>query len=142
MAHSLTMVLTNRRSELERVAQAVHRFGEEHGLPHADVVDVDLVLDEIVTNVIEHGYEGAREGDHEIHLAMTLTGGTLTIEVADQGQPFNPLDAPPPNLDLPLEERPIGGLGIFLVKSLTTTIDYRRDSGRNILTMTKAIRDR
>ena len=61
----------------------------------------------------------------------------MTIVVEDDGKPFNPLDAPPPNLDLPIDERPIGGLGIFLMKSLTSAMDYRREGDRNTLTLTK-----
>jgi anti-sigma regulatory factor (Ser/Thr protein kinase) len=68
---------------------------------------------------------------------LALDPDTLTIQVADDGVPFNPVDAPPPDLDLPIEERPIGGLGIHIVRSLVDTIEHRRDDGRNVLTMTK-----
>ena len=74
------------------------------------------MLDEIVLNVIRHGHDD--QGEHEIHVRLRAGPDAVTIMVEDDGKPFNPLDAPPPNLDLPIEQRPIGGLGIFLVKSL------------------------
>ena len=93
------------------------------------------MLDEIVLNVINHGHDD--QGEHEIHVRLRAAPDAVTITVEDDGKPFNPLDAPPPDLDLPIEERPIGGLGIFLMKSLTSAMDYRREGERNRLTLTK-----
>jgi serine/threonine-protein kinase RsbW len=130
-----SLVLVNQRSEIKRLCQFVERFGEANHLSTDETLDINLILDEIVINIIEHGAEAARQ--LEIHVDLALDAGTLTIQVDDDGVPFNPVDAPPPNFDLPIEQRPIGGLGIHIVRSLVDRIEHRRDDGRNVLTMTK-----
>jgi anti-sigma regulatory factor (Ser/Thr protein kinase) len=138
VAESLSLVLVNRRVEIERLAEHVESFGNAHHLPADDIHDVNLVLDEIVINIIKHGYDDDRE--HEIHVRLEIEAGEVTITVEDDGRPFNPLDAPAPNLDLPIEERPIGGLGIHIVRSLVDRIEYERAEGRNRLTLRKRAR--
>lgn len=129
------IVLLTRKNEVERLAQFVERFGADRGLSDTDVMEINLVLDEIVLNVIRHGHDD--EQDHEIRIGLGAAPDTVTITVEDDGKPFNPLDAPPPDLDLPLDERPIGGLGIHIMRSLTSALEYRRDGGKNRLTLTK-----
>jgi anti-sigma regulatory factor (Ser/Thr protein kinase) len=136
-AAALSVVLRNQRSEVERLGPLAEQFGEAHGLSPDDVFAINLVLDEVVLNVIEYGYDDAAE--HQIHLLLSVNAGVLTIQVDDDARAFNPLDLPPPNLDLPIEERPIGGLGVHLVKSTMDTVAYRRDGNRNVLTMTKKL---
>ena len=77
------------------------------------------------------------EGD--IGIDMGCDDGLLKIVITDNGIPFNPLETREPDITLPLEERPIGGLGIFLVKQLMTDVRYDRSEGKNRLTMTKEI---
>jgi anti-sigma regulatory factor (Ser/Thr protein kinase) len=84
--------------------------------------------------VIKYGRAG--DSDGAINVSLVREGGRLTIEVSDDGIAFNPLEATPPNLDLPIMERPVGGLGIHIVKALTETAAYRREHERNHLTMT------
>ncbi len=134
---SLSIALRNERQELVRLADLVERFGADHHLSDDVVMNVNLVLDEIVSNVIKYGQ--ASDGADAIGVSLALDGGVLTIDIADDGIAFNPLDAKPPDLDLPITERPVGGLGIHIVKALTETIDYRRDHDRNRLTMTMRV---
>ena len=134
---SLSIALRNERQELVRLAGLVERFSADHHLSDDVVMNVNLVLDEIVSNVIKYGQ--ASDGEDAISVALALDGGVLTIDIADDGIPFNPIDAKPPDLDLPITERPVGGLGIHIVKALTETIDYRRDHDRNRLTMTMRV---
>jgi anti-sigma regulatory factor (Ser/Thr protein kinase) len=134
---SVSAVLRNDRSEILRMAALAEQFGAEAQLPEEDVMTVNLVLDEIVANVIENAYEDSAE--HEIHVSLTRDGDTLTVRVEDDGRAFDPLQAPPPDLDLPIEERPIGGLGIHIVRSVMDAVDYQRRGDRNILTMRKTI---
>ena len=131
---SISIALKNNRYELVRLAEAVERFGSEQHLPDDAITNVNLVLDEIVSNVIRYGH--ATDGEGAINVTLALEGGRLTIDVSDDGIAFNPLDATPPNLDLPIMERPVGGLGIHIVKALTETAAYRRENERNHLTMT------
>ena len=140
MRHALSIVLVNQRREVERLGHLVERFGEEHHLPADDITAVNLALDEIVINIIVHGFDDRRE--HWIHVSLALESDSLTVRVEDDGRPFNPMDAPAPNLDLALEDRPIGGLGIYIVRSTVNAIEHRRERGRNILTMTKKITGR
>jgi len=131
---SISIALTNNRYELVRLAEAVERFGAEQHLPNDTLTNINLVLDEVVSNVIKYGRAG--DSDGAINVSLVREGGRLTIEVSDDGIAFNPLEATPPNLDLPIMERPVGGLGIHIVKALTETAAYRREHERNYLTMT------
>jgi serine/threonine-protein kinase RsbW len=102
-------------------------------LPEARIGELDLLIEEIFMNVCRHGYPDGRQG------VVTLTysvpaPGELSVEIADQGAEFNPLTVAPPDLTLNLESRPIGGLGIFLVKTLAPLMRYRRDRDWNRLT--------
>jgi len=131
----LSIALRNHASELLRLSSLVERCGEDHHLSPDDVMKVNLVLDEIIANVIRHG----NAGEHDTHVSLALDGDRLTIEVTDAGVAFDPIDAPPPNFDVPLEERRPGGLGIHIVKTLAETIAYRREQDRNRLTVTMRV---
>lgn len=133
MAAVLSVSLACDRRELGRLADLVDRFGAEHAVSPDDLTSVHLVLDELVSNVIRHGHT-ANNGTVDVSLAVDA--GMLTIDIVDDGIAFDPLTRPAPNLDLPIDERPIGGLGIHIVKALSETIAYRRDSGRNHLSLT------
>jgi anti-sigma regulatory factor (Ser/Thr protein kinase) len=137
VAHVLAIVLVNRRREVERLTGLVEQFGEAHGLATDDVSAVNLLLDEVVINIISHGYDDERE--HQIAVNLALEDRVLTIRIEDDGRPFNPLDAPAPDLDLPLEERPIGGLGIYIARSIADEMEYHREAGRNVLTVKKLV---
>jgi serine/threonine-protein kinase RsbW len=105
----------------------------EARLPEERIGELDLLIEEIFMNVCSHAYPDGQQG------VVTLTysvpaPGELRVEVADQGAEFNPLVAAPPDLTLNLENRPIGGLGIFLVKTLAPSLTYRRDRDWNRLT--------
>jgi anti-sigma regulatory factor (Ser/Thr protein kinase) len=104
----------------------------EANLPEARIGELDLLIEEIFMNVCWHGYPGSSQG--VVDLAYSVPApGELRVEVADQGVEFNPLTAAPPDVTLNLEDRPIGGLGIFLVKRLAPSIAYRRDRDWNRL---------
>jgi anti-sigma regulatory factor (Ser/Thr protein kinase) len=133
----LSVVVVNQRREVARLARLVDQFGEECGLSEDATASINLMLDEVVSNVIKYGFSDALE--HEIYVSVVLEDDFVTLEIADDGRPFNPLEAPQPNLDVPIEDRPIGGLGIFIVKSTADALDYCRENGRNIMTMKKRI---
>jgi anti-sigma regulatory factor (Ser/Thr protein kinase) len=133
-AASLSVPLRSERSELVRLAELVAGFAAEHRLPDHLLMNVQLVLDELVSNVIKYGNASDRTG--AIEVSLTIDGARLTIAVSDDGVAFNPLDATPPDLDLPLVDRPVGGLGIHIVKTLAETIAYRRENGRNQIVLT------
>jgi anti-sigma regulatory factor (Ser/Thr protein kinase) len=133
-----SVTLLNERREIARLIQLVEQFGRQAGLVEDDTTDVNIMLDEFVSNVIKYGYDD--DGRHEIVVAMKLEDGLLTIRVEDDGKPFNPLDAPEPDLNLPVEQRPIGGLGILIARTMADTIEYERAGDHNVLTLRKTTR--
>jgi anti-sigma regulatory factor (Ser/Thr protein kinase) len=91
-----------------------------------------LVLEEILVNVIRYAYPAGEPGSVEVDYTVEGTG-QLWVQVSDKGREFDPLAADPPDLSRGLADRPIGGLGIFLVKSIAESITYCREGDRNIL---------
>jgi phosphoserine phosphatase RsbU/P len=134
---TLSVVVVNQRREIARLARLFDEFRESCGISDDDGTHLHLILDEIVSNVIKYGYDDGVE--HHIHVDVAVDGDHVTIRVEDDGKPFNPLDAPHPKLDVPIEQRPIGGLGVFIVKTVADSVDYRRDGGRNVVTLRKRI---
>jgi serine/threonine-protein kinase RsbW len=98
-----------------------------------------LVLDEVLSNIINYAYNDQRQHLINISFAMNEDGTGIVVEVEDDGIPFNPLEHPPPNLSSSLEDRQIGNLGIHIVRETMDLIRYERRNDRNILTMTKLI---
>ncbi len=137
-AGSITIRLPVDLKEIERLNRIVRQFGDLHEVPSRALYAVNLALDEIVTNIVLHGFSDTSGQEFEVRL--TTQSGQVTAEAEDGGQPFNPLDAPAPDLNAPLDERALGGLGIHLVKNLMDRVDYRRDGEKNVLTILKRIR--
>jgi anti-sigma regulatory factor (Ser/Thr protein kinase) len=143
MSTPIVIQLMNDLSELERVSHLLQRFGEQHGLPPRAVFELNLALDEILTNVVSYAY--ADVAPHEIVLrlfvAVEAPAIEVLVEVEDDGQPFDPTSAPPPDINLSIEDRPIGGLGIHLVRQVMDELVYRRQHDRNVLSMRKLIHE-
>jgi len=103
----------------------------EAGVPDGELEKLDLVLEEILVNIARYAYvpeTGATE------VAFFPDGpGKLYLEISDWGNAFNPLEVEPPDFSRGLADRPVGGLGVFLVRSLVGDIAYRREAGRNVL---------
>jgi len=100
-------------------------------VPSEELEKLDLVLEEILVNVARYAY---LPGNGSAEVAFAPDGpGKLHVEISDWGNAFNPLDAEPPDFSRGLAERPIGGLGVFLVRSLVSDIAYRREQDRNVL---------
>jgi anti-sigma regulatory factor (Ser/Thr protein kinase) len=113
--------------------RAFHQFvrsgAEAIGLDSVDMNKLDLVLEEILVNIARYAYDGA--GDVEV--AYSAEPGSLLVEITDSGRSFNPLESAPPELALGLAERPIGGLGVLLVRQIVGSLSYRRQDGQNTL---------
>ncbi|MHB8910917.1 MAG: ATP-binding protein [Syntrophales bacterium] len=122
--------LDNLYALLEFVAACAKR----HGAGEQRVREIDLVIEELLVNIFNYAYPG-RSGDVEI-ICRDDEAGRLLVEIADQGVPFNILTRDDPDREAGIEERTVGGLGIFLVKRLVREIRYRREGERNILTLT------
>jgi len=133
-----TVVLKNRLEELERVATVLAAFAAAEHLSARVAFDVDLAVDEILTNIIRYGYDDGA-GVHEITVRFAVDHGELVVEVEDDARPFNPLEIAPADVSSPVEQRRVGGLGVHLVRSVMDALAYRRDGDKNVLRMTKRL---
>ena len=136
MSATRTLRVPNRIEALSGVSAAVETLGREEDWGPDVSYAVVLALEEVATNVVRHG--GAEEGSSEVEIEVVSTGEEVRVEVRDRGKPFDPFrDAPEPELAVALEDRKPGGLGLHLVKSLMDETRYRREEGRNFVTMVK-----
>jgi sigma-B regulation protein RsbU (phosphoserine phosphatase) len=135
----LSITIKNELAELEEVNQALAQFSELHQLPADVSMAISLALDEIITNIVEYGYQDQEE--HLIDVRISLEEGQLTLVIEDDGVPFDPLDAESPDTNSSLEKRPIGGLGIHLVRNAMDEVAYNYRNEMNCLVMTKKIEE-
>ena len=133
MSAEATLTVRNELAELERLSQFLARFWAENHLPEDLEFNTTLALEEVFANVVLHGYQDS--SPHEITVKVAFQDGAVVLSVEDDGIAFNPLDAPPADLTQGLEDRPVGGLGIHLVRSLMSEVTYKRVGGRNHLEM-------
>ncbi len=133
-----TILMEPQPSELERVFSEVDSFAEQQEWPAGLLFQIKLIVEELAMNVINYGNRG---GTEPIEIRMATREGVIVLEISDVGKPFDPLrDAPAPDLSSPLEERPIGGLGLFLVRTLMDEVHYRWEDGANHLRLITRVR--
>jgi anti-sigma regulatory factor (Ser/Thr protein kinase) len=125
----LCLSIRNELAELGPLNREVHAFLATAALPEEVTYAIDLSLEELVTNVIKYSFE--EKGTHQIGVRISLEPGEAVLSVEDDGRPFDPLAAPAPDLDIPVEQRPSGGLGIHLVRAVAGKVTYRREAGKN-----------
>lgn len=131
------IVLHNDVRQIPQLAHFVETIAGEKKLDQSLTMSLNLALEEAVTNVILYAYpEGA---DGLVDVEAILAPGKLTFIISDSGKAFDPTSASVPDLTASLDERPIGGLGIHLVRQLMDSVEYERREGKNILTMIKII---
>jgi anti-sigma regulatory factor (Ser/Thr protein kinase) len=109
-----------------------------HNIPDDIVFDLKLAVDEACTNIITHGYRGMNPGS--IILAFRIEAERILVQITDFGHVFEPADAPQPDVQAALEDRELGGLGLFLIYQTMDNIDYQASEDGNTLTFTKFIR--
>jgi anti-sigma regulatory factor (Ser/Thr protein kinase) len=126
-------------SEIPRLIEWVEARCAAAGIAGEIAMNLALVLEEAVANVIQHGLSGSPP-PHRITVRLDVDADSVAAEVTDNGSPFDPTSAPPPDLSLPLEQRPPGGLGIHLMREMMDGLDYRRSGDSNILRLRKARR--
>jgi anti-sigma regulatory factor (Ser/Thr protein kinase) len=137
MKSIVEIVIRNQKSEKARVLEFLDAFAARHGISQRHVHELDLAIEEHLTNVLTYAYQ---EGDdRQITLRFALKDRLLRIELVDDGRPFNPLDHPEPDLTLPLDQRPIGGLGIHMMRKSVDAMEYLRSNDCNILTLLKQV---
>ena len=120
---------------LQYIQGSVEELGLRESWPDSLTFKVNLVLEELGLNILSYGGPESDQNP-EIEIVLTSDDESLTIEVVDDGRPFNPLqDADVPDVEAMLGDRPIGGLGVHLVKTLMDDLSYERTAGKNHLTM-------
>jgi anti-sigma regulatory factor (Ser/Thr protein kinase) len=125
------MTLGSDISAVSSMLDALEEFAEENGISPQKIMRLNLVLDELVTNTIMHGFTDGADGS--IRLAAELVDGTVNVALIDNGVAFNPVEAVSPERSGGIEEREIGGLGLKLIRSYVKRLDYRRDGAFNHL---------
>ena len=116
---------------LPLLQESVRDFLQRRAVPAEVIHRVCLAVEELLSNTIKFGYPDALP--HEIAVNLALTPGEAILVIEDDARAFDPQTAPKPDLTLPVEQRPIGGLGLHLVRSLSSGMTYRRENERNIL---------
>ena len=129
--------IRNRREELKRVRDAVDRLGEECRLAAGIVEDMQVALDEVLTNILNYAYTD--DGEHKIRIRLRVVDGALEATVEDDGKPFNPLQIAPPDTRAPLRERKVGGVGVHFVRNLMNEVTYDRADGCNRLVLKRKL---
>jgi anti-sigma regulatory factor (Ser/Thr protein kinase) len=113
------------------------KFLHQQSVDETTAPGLEVALDEILTNVVSYGY---RDGHaHEVMVTLRVEKELLTIEISDDGAPFDPLTVPEPDLSADIEHRHIGGLGMHFVRTLLDRLAYKRSNGWNILTLEKRL---
>jgi anti-sigma regulatory factor (Ser/Thr protein kinase) len=122
--------------EYEPARDRLVAFFEAGGLPAETVGELELLLEEVLVNVISYAYAG---GEGRIVVTACIDDHAVMLEVRDTGLEFNPLERATPDLEAPIDERRIGGLGLFLITQLASRLTYERRDDTNVLTIVKAI---
>lgn len=129
--------LPNSLAALAQLHAVVGQFCRRLAIHPDSESKIDLVLEEVFTNIVRHGYDDSRP--HEIIIRLKRDRDHVRIRVEDDGRCFNPLLVPAVDVTAALARRRIGGLGIHLIRSLMDGASYRRIAGRNVLSLSKAV---
>jgi len=131
----IELKILNQIPEIERVCNSITTFSRQHSIDEKIISNLYLAIDELLTNIIRYGYRD--EKDHPIYIRYSIEKELLTLQIEDDSYPYDPNQAPVPDLTSDLENRKIGGLGIYLVKSMMDDVKYVTKNGKNTLTLTK-----
>ena len=125
----------DRLRDVPLALNGVEEFCRAQGLAEETSLDLRLVAEEVLTNIVQHANVGIEA--RPVELRLSAAGGSLRMEFRDEGDAFNPLDAPVPDLDIRTEARAIGGLGVHLIRSLVDEARYAREGRVNVFVLIK-----
>lgn len=134
-----SITLPNDVQEIPQLAAFVEEFCESCGIDMSTTMSLNLALEEAVVNVMDYAYPAGSNGD--VFVDAKHEDGLLTFVIRDNGIPFDPTKTGEVDTTLSVEERPIGGLGIHLVRTIMDAVDYSRTDGQNVLTLRKKIKN-
>ena len=132
-SHSIT--LPNDIDTVPQLPQFIDEVAEDAALDASLTMSLNLAIEEAVVNVMQYAYPEGTKGT--VNIVATIADGVLSFVISDSGKPFDPTAAPPVDISLPVEDRPVGGLGIHLVRHLMDAVRYERRDGKNVLTLEK-----
>lgn len=127
--------LPNRLPDISDAILRVEQFALQHEAPVRVVQSLMLALDESLVNIVTHGYRD--ENTHTIEVVVDVHETDLWVEVKDDGIPFDPRTVPSPDFSLPVDDRPIGGLGVWLTLQMMDEVKYQREGPVNRLRLVK-----
>jgi serine/threonine-protein kinase RsbW len=125
MDSEFSHTLTGGRADFPALLDALESHLTTAGAPQAALSAVMIATDELVSNVLDHG------GAKAVSVTATLAEGLVTVQIEDDGEPFDPLAAPEPDTEAAIDDREIGGLGVHLVRRMMDETAYARVGGRN-----------
>ncbi len=131
--------VTNSRASVACVPQWVADFAAAQGVPAAVVSDLNVALDEVLSNIVKYAFLDDRV--HDIEIRLSISEAAIVAQIEDDGIPFDPLAFPSPDLDVAPAQRRVGGLGIHFVRTLMSAVTYSRVAGRNRLVLEKSLEE-
>jgi anti-sigma regulatory factor (Ser/Thr protein kinase) len=133
----MQITIKNRLSDIALVQTALKQFADVRGISSHDVMKINLIVDELISNIVSYAYQD--DGEHDIEIELGLADNRLSLAITDDGVPFDPSAKDSPDTAAPLEARPLGGLGIHLVKKIADDLSYQRRAGKNVVTAVKRV---
>ena len=133
----MQIVLNGESEDRKGVVRGLEQFCRERRVPPGVMNAADVALEEHLTNVLSYGYEPG--APRRVVVSMKVERGCLCVSVEDEGKPFNPLSVPAVDTSIPLTEKPLGGLGVHLMRQFIDELSYARESGKNVLRMRKRL---
>ena len=124
------------RENIEVVTAFIDAFLEDADCPVKTQMQIDVAVDEVMSNIAHYAYP---DGEGMVTVSIEEKENTVQIFFRDSGIPYDPLTAKAPDLSLSAEDRPIGGLGIHMVKKMMDAVSYRYENGQNMLTLQKML---
>ena len=121
---------------LDEVLDLVRNMMQDANVDETEGMKVEVCVEEMYTNIANYAY-GEATGGAEVTCHVSDNPNELLIEFTDSGVPYNPLAKEDPNINAALEDRPIGGLGIYMTKKMMDNVSYEYRDGKNILTIKK-----
>jgi serine/threonine-protein kinase RsbW len=134
---NLSLEFTNDLAELENLKQYIEKFGKENSIDRKKILDLNLVIDEVFTNIVSYGFTDNEK--HLIKIDIRIINRELIARVEDDGVPFDPTIVPETNLFGPVENRKIGGIGLHLINKKMSSVVYKRKKNKNILVLKKCL---
>lgn len=136
----IRLIVPGERARVEDLNTSLEAVLKRHGIDPGVRGDVRLIVEELASNAIVHGaVDRQHVGQHELSVNIDIEGDLLTLDFRDEGAPFDPLSAEPPDLDVDIMDRPIGGLGLYLIRQIAEETHYRRVDDANLLRVTLRI---